>query len=152
MILFIKNLAFTLIVPGTVAVAIPLTAFRHGPVEWTWYMLSALPLMLAGACIYLWCLWHFARTGRGTPAPIDPPKFLVERGLYRFTRNPMYVGVLCVIGSWALLFQSVAIAIYLLAVAAAFQTVVLGYEEPYLRDTFGADYEAYCSRVPRWFL
>jgi len=151
MMLFIKNVVFSLIVPGTVAVAIPVTAFRHGAIDWNWHTLLALPLLFMGVCIYLWCVWDFGSSGRGTPAPIDPPKFLVDRGLYRFTRNPMYVGVLCVIGGWALLFQSVGIALYLLAVAAAFQTFILGYEEPHLRDVFGADYEAYCSRVPRWF-
>jgi protein-S-isoprenylcysteine O-methyltransferase Ste14 len=113
--LFLKNLLFTVLVPGTVAVFLPYwmvarsgQALTVDPVR----LLLAGPLMLLGATIYFWCLWDFAVTGRGTPAPIDPPKHLVVRGLYRYVRNPMYVGVLLVIAGWAALSASRAVLGY----------------------------------------
>ena len=72
------------------------------------------------------------------------------RGLYRVTRNPMYLGVLTVIAGWALWFRSPLLAGYGALVAMAFQSFVLAYEERALRSAFGAEYDAYCARVPRW--
>jgi protein-S-isoprenylcysteine O-methyltransferase Ste14 len=99
----------------------------------------------------LWSFWNFLHEGRGTPAPIDPPKELVVAGFYRYVRNPMYVAVLAIIlahflwlGYWNLL-------IYALFVFVAFHTFVTFYEEPTLKRTFGAAYEDYVKRVPRWF-
>jgi protein-S-isoprenylcysteine O-methyltransferase Ste14 len=92
----------------------------------------------------------FAVAGRGTPAPIDPPKELVRRGLYRFTRNPMYVGVASVLIGEAWLFASRAMAVFALGVVTMFHLFVLFYEEPTLRRTFGDAYERYCAAVPRW--
>ena len=148
--LLIKNLAFTILVPGTVAVFVPVVVLSHASFEASIAAVAGAALLLAGAALYAWCVWDFATTGRGTPAPIDPPKRLVVRGLYRFTRNPMYVGVLCVIAGWALLFGSIAIAVYAACVAAAFHLFVLLYEEPHLKGAFGADYARYCADVGRW--
>ncbi|MGH9932165.1 MAG: methyltransferase family protein [Pyrinomonadaceae bacterium] len=94
--------------------------------------------------------WDFARFGRGTPAPIDAPKRLIVRGLYRYTRNPMYVGVLTVIVAWALSFRMAALLVYGLAVAACFHLFIILYEERRLRRDFGIEYEEYCARVRRW--
>ncbi len=150
MLLLLKNLLFTILVPGTVAVLVPLYFFSHADFEVSLRSLLAGMLLLLGASIYAWCLWDFAITGRGTPAPLDPPKALLVRGLYRYTRNPMYVGVLTVIGGWALLFGSTSLAIYGFCVATIFHLFVLLYEEPHLRDVFGASYEQYCAQVNRW--
>jgi protein-S-isoprenylcysteine O-methyltransferase Ste14 len=150
MLLFVKNLLFTILVPGTVAVLVPIYVFSHSPPDVSAVSVVAGLLLLMGAAIYTWCLWDFAIAGRGTPAPIDPPKELVVRGLYKYTRNPMYGGVLFVIGGWALLFQSVSLAIYGVCVAATFHLFVLLYEEPHLRQVFGASYEHYCTNVNRW--
>ena len=103
-----------------------------------------------GGSIYVWCVFDFASFGRGTPLPLDPPRKLVRRGLYRYSRNPMYVGVLTVILGWAALYQSVAVATYGLAIALCFHTFVLLYEEPTLRKQFGSEYEQYCAEVSRW--
>src|SRR3989337_2040373 len=92
--LFLKNLVFTVLVPGTVAVLLPYWMIARSGQTLTVdpaRLLLAGPPMLRGATIYFGCLWDFAVTGRGTPAPIDPPKYLVVRGLYRYVRNPMYV-------------------------------------------------------------
>src|SRR2546425_666788 len=84
------------------------------------------------------------------PAPIDPPKKLVVRGLYRYARNPMYIGVLSVLTAEAILGRSPGIAIYAVFVWINFQLFVLLYEEPTLRSKFGSEYEEYCRAVPRW--
>jgi protein-S-isoprenylcysteine O-methyltransferase Ste14 len=149
-LLFVKNLLFTVIVPGTAAVFVPLYVFSHPNPDVSVRSAVAGLLLLLGASIYAWCLWDFAVTGRGTPAPIDPPKVVVVRGLYQYTRNPMYVGVLSVIAGWTLLFGALNLAIYGVCVAASFHLFVLLYEEPHLRRVFGASYERYCSEVYRW--
>lgn len=150
MALLLKNLLFTLLVPGTVAVVLPhlLAGDRPGPAGAL--RLAAVLVLALGGAIYAWCVWDFATFGRGTPAPIDAPKRLVVRGLYHWTRNPMYVGVLTVILGWALWFRSPLLAGYGALVFGMFQTFVVGYEEPALHSAFGAEYRAYCARVPRW--
>ena len=148
--LLLKNLLFTVVVPGTVAVYVPLTIVRgHAPAEGL-DLLVALLVLGPGVGIYVWCAWDFATFGRGTPAPIDAPKRLVVRGLYRVTRNPMYVGVLTVILGWAMLFHAPALLLYGIAVWTCFETFVVFYEEPHLRQVFGSEYESYCARVGRW--
>ncbi|HTD53691.1 MAG TPA: isoprenylcysteine carboxylmethyltransferase family protein [Thermoanaerobaculia bacterium] len=107
-------------------------------------------LLAAGAAVYLWCAWDFATTGGGTPAPIDPPRSLVERGLYRHVRNPMYLGILLLLGGEAMLFRSRALLAYAGLVFLFFFLFVVAYEEPALRRKFGQTYERYCDRVPRW--
>jgi protein-S-isoprenylcysteine O-methyltransferase Ste14 len=151
MLLPAKNLLFTLLVRGTVAVFVPLYVLpHHTPAVSVRAVVAWVPLLL-GASIYAWCLWDFAVTGRGTPVPLDAPKVLVVRGLYRYSRNPMYVGVLSGIAGWALLCGALNVAVYGACVAALFSLFVLFYEEPHLRRVFGARYEQYCSEVSRWF-
>ena len=120
MMLFLKNLLFTLVVPGTVAVYVPLFIAQNRPPTAGPLLAIALAVLALGGAIYAWCVWDFAAFGRGTPAPIDAPKKLVVRGLYRYTRNPMYGGVLTVILGWTVLFQTVALVLYALIVATCF--------------------------------
>lgn len=150
MLLFLKNLLFTLLVPGTVAVYVPVFLISHPAFELRAVAVTGVPLLLAGSAIYLWCLWDFGSRGRGTPLPLDPPKNLVVRGLYRYTRNPMYIGVLSTIFGWALFFSSTGIAIYGICAALFFHAIVLVVEEPVLKHTFGAAYDKYCAKVNRW--
>lgn len=152
MVLFLKNLVFTVLVPGTVAGYLPYSIGArdtNAPFD-TARLLLAAPLFLVGGAIYFWCLWHFAVSGRGTPAPIDPPTQLVVRGLYKRVRNPMYLGVLTVIAGWTAYFRSVRLIEYGVTVAVLFHLFVMLVEEPMLRRRFGAAYEAYCRSVPRW--
>jgi protein-S-isoprenylcysteine O-methyltransferase Ste14 len=81
---------------------------------------------------------------------LDAPKRLVIRGLYRYTRNPMYVGVLTAILGWALIFKSSTLVFYGLCVGACFHLFVVFYEERRLRRLFGSEYDDYCARVGRW--
>jgi len=149
--LALRNLLFTLVVPGAVAVYVPLFVFDHGSAADGWSFAPALLLLALGAAIYAWCVWDFAVAGRGTPSPNDPPRALVVRGLYRHTRNPMYVGVITVVSGWAALFREPRLALYALAVLICFHLRVRLYEEPKLAELFGDDYARYRARVPRWF-
>ena len=149
-VLLFKNLVFTLVVPGTIAVYVPFLIARNrspasGPV-----FVIALAVLTVGAAVYAWCVWDFAAVGRATPAPIDAPKKLVVRGLYRYTRNPMYVGVLTVILGWALFFEAPALVLYAVLVGICCHLFILLYEERHLRRKFGAEYDAYCAQVGRW--
>lgn len=104
-----------------------------------------------GAAIALWCILSFAVIGRGTPAPFDPPRRLVVRGPYAVMRNPMYIGAgLALVGA-SLVYQSLPLLGYAAAFLLVTHLFVVLYEEPTLRRTFGADYEAYCRRVGRWW-
>ncbi|HSV56692.1 MAG TPA: isoprenylcysteine carboxylmethyltransferase family protein [Magnetospirillaceae bacterium] len=150
MILAFKNLLFTLIVPGTVAVYVPLRIAGDRSFATGAAFGAGCILHIVGASIYAWCVWDFATFGRGTPAPIDAPKKLVVRGLYRYTRNPMYTGVLTVIFAWALLFRAFELVLYALVVGTCFHLFIVLYEEPHLRAEFGCEYEDYRKRVGRW--
>ncbi|PYS93887.1 MAG: isoprenylcysteine carboxylmethyltransferase family protein [Acidobacteria bacterium] len=147
----LKTLIFTLVVPATVTIYLPYTLLpaRQMPPAGSVRYLGLLPVLL-GVLIYCWCAWDFAITGRGTPAPIDPPKELVARGLYRYVRNPMYVGVMSILIGEVLFFASRTLLWYALAVFVGFNLFVMLYEEPTLRHKFGAAYENYCAAVPRW--
>ncbi|HXQ22199.1 MAG TPA: isoprenylcysteine carboxylmethyltransferase family protein [Candidatus Acidoferrales bacterium] len=150
MLLLLKNLLFTLVIPGTVAVYVPLLLVRSlSPGSGIW-RLAAWVFFLVGGLIYGWCVWEFAAFGRGTPAPIDAPKKLVVRGLYRYTRNPMYVGVLTTILGWAVRYQAPGLVLYACSVGLCFQCFIVFYEEPHLQRVFGPAYEAYRAQVGRW--
>ena len=110
----------------------------------------AWPLIVFGAAVYAWCAFAFSVRGLGTPAPIDPPKVFVATGLYRWVRNPMYVGVLAVLAGENLLARSRDLAIYSAIVATFFHLFVMLYEEPALHRQFGASYDEYKRAVPRW--
>ncbi len=151
--LWCKNLLFTLLVPGFVVGWAPLRWFERRA-QWPevrgWTHWAAGALFAVGAMIYLHCLWLFATRGQGTPAPFDPPKKLVWRGLYKWVRNPMYLGIFALVAGEALFLRSGHILVYLICLLCLFQLFVVGYEENALRAKFGAVYEDYKRVVPRW--
>jgi protein-S-isoprenylcysteine O-methyltransferase Ste14 len=106
-----------------------------------------------GAAIDLQCFWQFAWRGLGTPAPFDPPRHLVVSGPYRWVRNPMYMGMGIVLIGEGIVFPNLTwFMVVMVAVLWLMVTLfVIGYEEPTLRRLFGAEYEAYCREVRRWW-
>ncbi|MFB3778670.1 MAG: isoprenylcysteine carboxylmethyltransferase family protein [Bryobacteraceae bacterium] len=156
--LWIRGLLFTLLMPCLGGGLAPYLLSGSRPLQPGWWRIGWVPLSLGGA-VYLSCLLNFL-AAKGTPAPFfmrrmhsiigEEPGSLVCAGLYKFTRNPMYVGVLLVIFGQALLFASAAIALYGLAAWLFFHLVVVRVEEPHLRAKQGAGYDDYCRRVPRW--
>ncbi len=150
--LWLKIFLFTLVAPGTVTVFLPYLLLRNTHfelAEHAWQWLGVVPLAL-GFGIYVWCARDFAVKGRGTPAPIDAPKQLVVHGLYRFVRNPMYVGILTILLGEAWLFATTTLLVYSAIVFLGFHLFVRLYEEPTLQRLFGASFEQYRTRVPRW--
>jgi len=144
------TIVFVALVPGTVIGLIPYALSG-------WRLAEAAPLRWAGACLMLLALpvfvdflVRFVREGRGTPAPGADPERLVVGGVYRYVRNPGYVGVLGLIVGQGLLFGSAAVLAHAAIMALAFHVFVVFHEEPHLRRKFGADYEEYARRVPRW--
>jgi protein-S-isoprenylcysteine O-methyltransferase Ste14 len=156
-LLVARTIAFTLIVPGAVVWWIPQT-FLH--VDWTVrYALGWIPVTL-GASLYFWCASQFVFRGQGTPnisfarhlgflIGREPVK-LIRKSIYRYSRNPMYVGVLtCVFGE-AFLFGSRNLLIYAGVICIWFHLVVVFIEEPHLRKSRGEEYREYCRQTPRW--
>ncbi len=110
-----------------------------------------LAVVVFGAALALWCILTFAFVGRGTPAPFDPPRRLVVRGPYRFVRNPMYIGAGLALAGAALFYRSWPLVGYTVLFLSITHLFVRLYEEPTLRRLFGAEYEAYCRCVKRWW-
>jgi protein-S-isoprenylcysteine O-methyltransferase Ste14 len=100
--------------------------------------------------IYLRCAWDFATRGLGTPLPLDAPRRLVIQGLYRYVRNPMYVGVGTILLGEVVLYGSLALLIFCGVASASWHLFVIAYEEPHLKRLLGEQYEEYCRSVPRW--
>ncbi len=153
LVALVKLGVFTLLVPCTFALWLPRYLYPTvyaAPIQWGWRAALGVAMIALGIAGFLWCALDFAFVGRGTPAPIDPPKVLVVRGLYRYVRNPMYLSVAMVLGGESLLLQSWLLARYLAYCFAIIFAVVLVYEEPVLRGKFGDSYRQYCRDVPRW--
>ncbi len=156
--LWIRGLVFTLLIPYVAGVLLPSLIYRgHGPRNGIWE--AGWLLVGAGAAVYGSCLLRFLAAG-GTPAIFftrrlksligeEPPR-LVESGLYRASRNPMYVGVLLVVFGQAVVFASPAVALYGTVLWLLFHLTVVFQEEPHLRKEYGPSYDEYCRRVPRW--
>jgi len=152
-LLFLRNLFWTVLFPGTIA----------GYIPWRWFGMAqvhpdftnpldiiGLFLIVAGAGLLAACIWEFASRGRGTLSPVDPPKELVVQGLYRYVRNPMYLSVSTMLLGEALLARSIALLGYWAIFFAAANLFVIVYEEPILRRQFGDSYERYTKQVGRW--
>lgn len=118
--------------------------FRAGPVQ-----LAGVALAAAGLALIAIALGLFAGA-KTRPEPWQPASHLVERGLYRFTRNPMYLGMALLSLGVALAFSSLPGALLALVALAIIDRTVVTREEAYLTRRFGADYSAYMQRVRRW--
>jgi len=135
--------------PGTVAYAVPIgwALLSHWHAR---YPSGGTGLILVGTTLLLKCVREFYVAGRGTLAPWSPPQRLVTTGLYRFSRNPMYVAVILILAGWAVLFAERELTIYALAVACAFHLRVVLAEEPFAARVFGEEWRTYRARTPRW--
>ena len=148
-VLLLRALFAVLVLPGTMGFVLPLlvinpawpTGVRRG-----W----ALAIVAAGTTLLLACVREFYAAGKGTLAPWSPPKHLVVSGPVQYSRNPIYVAMLVIIGGWALFFGSRALVIYLLCMFLLFHVRTLLGEEPWLAREFGPEWNAYRGRVRRW--
>lgn len=149
--LALRNAVFFLLVPGMLGVVVPgLLAVRtDSATPRAAAVMLGILLIVAGVLLLVPCVVQFHRHG-GTPAPVDPPRRLVIRGPYRWTRNPMYLALSAMLAGQIVLHPARAVVIYAGLVLAAVSAFVLLYEEPKLRARFGAEYDDYVARVPRW--
>ena len=107
-------------------------------------------VMLIGGAILLASVVSFYRRGKGTLAPWDPPRHLVAQDLYRFNRNPMYVGVVIIVLGWSVITGNPWNYGYALAVPVMLHLRVVHYEEKEMQRLFGREWELYKNSVPRW--
>ena len=146
-----KSLLYLIIEAGLFALYVPLALLRSGPrIDTGVVSLLAIPLWLISSLIVLRCFWDFTFKGRGTPVPIDPPKELVVTGFYRYVRNPIYAGVLSIFLGHFLWFGYWSLLIYTIFAFIGVHFFVVLYEEPALKGKFGASYDEYLKKVPRW--
>jgi protein-S-isoprenylcysteine O-methyltransferase Ste14 len=145
---------FLLLAPGTVAGLVPwwITRWHMNPplLGFSGFRVIGILMIAAGVAVVLDSFARFALQGLGTPAPILPTRHLVVSGLYRYVRNPMYVGVLGIILGQGLLFGDGRLFAYGVLLWLVVHVFVVGYEEPTLRRSFGSEYEAFRRNVPRW--
>jgi len=144
--LLVRALIAFLLLPGMVALLVP---FLLAPRNESFHLVALIPL-LGGLTLLLWCARDFYVAGKGTLAPWSPPQTLVNVGLYRFSRNPMYVAVLLILVGWAGGYGSQILWLYAFSVMVGFHLRVVFHEEPYLARTHGEDWARYKSKVPRW--
>lgn len=148
----LRSLFFLVFVPGLLIGYVPYliskTDMELFPPEALAYL--AFPLWLAGAAAMIWCFWNFIVSGKGTPAPIDPPRELVVVGLYRYVRNPMYVAGLIGLLGWFCWSPSLSMIVAVIIFFLATHLFVTLYEEPNLKKRFGNSYEHYLKKIPRW--
>jgi protein-S-isoprenylcysteine O-methyltransferase Ste14 len=151
--LAVRSLLWAVLLPGLFAGYVPWRYFGlravvldlRQPADWAGLLGIGLGTLLLAVCIL-----EFARSGRGTLSPVDPPRKLVIRGPYRFVRNPMYVAVTLIVLGEVLLTRSRGLFVWWAVWFALVNLFVLGYEEPALRRQFGAAYEQYTTAVRRW--
>lgn len=151
--LALRSLLWTALLPGLYAGYVPWRFFGLAHVRIDWrnpiHLLSLLVIAL-GVGLLAACIWEFARRGRGTLSPVDPPRQLVVHGLYRYVRNPMYLSVTTIVLGEVLLTRSVGLFTYWLIWFVLVNLLVIGFEEPMLRRQFGDSYDHYTKTVGRW--
>lgn len=128
---------------------IPLLAWswplHSGPLE----LLAGAALLLAGAVLNVWADDLFRKNGVGV-CPFSDTPVVVAGGPYRWTRNPMYLGLVLISAGPAVL-----TGVYWNLASAAVLLLWLHFrfvlpEEMFLQDRLGAEYLTYASANPRW--
>lgn len=153
--LLLRNLFFTIVQPGVVAGLVPYLLLRYSgyeiiPQSLTTRHYVAATVFLIGVAVMTACILRFATEGKGTLSPLDPTKRLVISGLYRYSRNPMYVGVMTMLAGEVLFWWALELAVYAVVIFGLFSAFIMLHEEPRLRREFGPGFEEYASRVGRW--
>jgi protein-S-isoprenylcysteine O-methyltransferase Ste14 len=155
MAVLVRAITYATLFIGFVLVFLPAQALSNAgvtrPARFGVFQLAGMLAGAAGAAVAIWCVLTFALVGRGTPAPFDPPRHLVVRGPYRYVRNPMYLGAGAALAGASLFYESSALLAYATGFLVLTHLVVVLYEEPTLRQTFGEDYAAYSRHVRRWW-
>lgn len=155
MSLFLRNLFFTLLQPGLVAGAFPYVIAKmefETVFESPMGVLKVIGLIvcIVGVVITCHCIFKFATEGHGTLSPADPTTRLVIKGLYKYSRNPMYVGVMMILLGECLFTLNLNLLLYSILIFTAFNLFIIYWEEPRLTKDFGEEYITYQKQVRRW--
>jgi protein-S-isoprenylcysteine O-methyltransferase Ste14 len=153
MLLALRSILWAVLLPGVVAGYVPWRYFGLKRASWDVSRpetMAGILFIVAGTTLLAACIVEFARTGRGTLSPFDPPRRLVVRGLYRYVRNPMYLSVTLVVLGEVMMARSRGLLLYWAIWFVAVNLFVIGYEEPTLRSQFGPSYDEYTRQVGRW--
>jgi protein-S-isoprenylcysteine O-methyltransferase Ste14 len=135
--------------PGIFAGLFPVMITIYDPYRISGYH-TGLAFFILGLTLLIWCVRDFLVAGHGTLAPWDPPKNLVIIGLYRYSRNPMYVAIIILLSGWVLSTGSPLLAMYGCALASLFYLRVVFGEERILAEQFGEQWTDYEKKVARW--
>jgi protein-S-isoprenylcysteine O-methyltransferase Ste14 len=146
---------FFVVGPGLVAGLVPwlISGWQvRGPVSPLAIIRMALGgvLLVLAIVVLVRAFARFVMEGCGTPAPVAPPERLVVGGDYRFVRNPMYLAVITAVLGQAMIFGSLGLLVYAVALWAITAAFVRWYEEPVLLRRYGDEYERYCLAVRAW--
>ena len=146
---------FFVLAPGVVAGLVPwlISGWQlRGPISpfAIARMVAGGLLLVAGVVVLVRAFARFAIEGRGTPAPVAPTEHLVIGGDYRLVRNPMYLAVVASVLGQALVFGSVALLLYAVAIWGITAAFVRWYEEPVLLERYGDEYQRYRHAVRAW--
>ena len=138
--------------PGFVLVYLPwwMTHFQIPKEEPAWQEVIAGAMIAAGLIPLSASIFRFIAVGRGTLVPAVPTERLVVSGLYRYVRNPMYLGALTTVAGETVLFATRQMVNYLIVVFILMHLFVILYEEPTLAHRYLEDYPRYKRNVPRW--
>jgi protein-S-isoprenylcysteine O-methyltransferase Ste14 len=149
---FISILFFVFGGPGVLLGYLPwwLTRFRIPADEPLWQVVIAGAVIVAGLVPLFESAVRFIRVGKGTLLPAAPTQHLVVSGLYRYVRNPMYVGVTMSLAAETVLFRSMDLLVELVLASLAIQVFVVFYEERTLAKRYGEEFAEYKRNVPRW--
>ena len=148
--LFARGITFSILHPGLVAGVIPYVLVSETPLRAESIPVYGAILIMLGSVVLITCIYQFGTQGKGTLSPLDPTKVLVTEGIYRYTRNPMYVSVMTILVGECLMFASRTLIIYAVAVLIGFHQFILFHEEPRLKKVFGQAYIDYAKKVRRW--
>jgi len=107
-------------------------------------------LVAAGLALGIVAIGLFRKAGT-SEKPWETSSAIVTSGIYRFTRNPMYVGMALVYSGLALALDAPLALVLLPVLVGIIQTQVIAREERYLSARFGESYHQYRRRVRRWF-
>lgn len=160
---FLRLIVFTVLLPGSITAVVPyllLDDWNQG-FEIGIFKYSGLILIALGAVFYCWSALSFLIEGGGTPALWllkhlryligEEPEKLVSQGLYRKSRNPMYLGIMTLVSGEAIFLESIVLCEYAALLLVLFNLSIILIEEPHLKKKFGKEYEEYLRSVPRWF-
>lgn len=159
MVYALRQIGSIVLLPFTVVVIVPFclldreltieTAPRFGAIRYV-ATLAGSAAFLVGLTLFVSTVLQFAREGRGTLAPWDPPRTLVVTGVYRYVRNPMISGVLFLLLSEALLTGSARLFAWMALFFVINSIYIPISEEPGLARRFGERYAEYRRNVSRW--